>query len=77
MLLIKNADVLAPEALGVRDMLLGGGRILHLEPDIQIPEKYCRVVDARGLLAVPGFIDGHVHMMGAAARAVSPAGPPA
>jgi len=64
MLLIKNADVLAPEALGVRDILLGGGRILHLEPGIQIPERYCRVVDARGLLAVPGFIDGHVHMMG-------------
>ncbi|MBP1625856.1 MAG: isoaspartyl dipeptidase IadA [Holophagaceae bacterium] len=64
MLLIKNAEILAPEPLGTQDLLLGGGRILHLEADIQVPGKYCRSLDAKGLLAVPGFIDGHVHMMG-------------
>nr|WP_320132199.1 beta-aspartyl-peptidase [uncultured Holophaga sp.] len=64
MLLIQNADVFAPEPLGTQDLLLGGERILHLEPGIGIPGRYCRTLDARGLLAVPGFIDGHVHMMG-------------
>jgi beta-aspartyl-dipeptidase (metallo-type) len=64
LLLIKNADLLAPEPGGRCDLLLGGGRILRLEPGIRIPRKYCDVIDARNLLAVPGFIDGHVHIMG-------------
>jgi len=64
MLLIKNADIYAPELGGRCDLLLGGGKILRMEPDIRISRKYCEVVDARNLLAVPGFIDGHVHIMG-------------
>ncbi len=64
MLLIKNAEILAPELSGRCDLLLGGGRILRMEADIRIPRKYCEVIDARNLVAVPGFIDAHVHMMG-------------
>jgi len=64
MLLIKNVEVFAPEPGGCCDLLLGGGKILRMEPDIRIPRKYCEVVDARNLHAVPGFIDGHVHIMG-------------
>lgn len=64
MLLIKNADVFAPEPGGRCDLLIGGGKILRMEPDIRIPRRYCEVVDARNLKAVPGFIDGHVHIMG-------------
>lgn len=64
LLLIKNADIYAPEPGGRCDLLLGGGRILRMEPNIRIPRKYCEVIDARNLRAVPGFIDGHVHIMG-------------
>ena len=64
LLLIKNADVYAPEPGGRCDLLLGGGKILRMEPDIRIPRKYCEVIEARNLKAVPGFIDGHVHIMG-------------
>ena len=64
LLLIKNADVYTPEAAGRCDLLLGGGKILRMEPDIRIPRKYCEVIEARNLVAVPGFIDGHVHIMG-------------
>ena len=64
LMLIKNAEVFAPEAGGRCDLLLGGGKILRMEPDIRLPRKYCEVVDGRNLLAVPGFIDGHVHIMG-------------
>ncbi len=62
--LIKNADVYCPESGGRCDLLIGGGKILRMEPDIRIPRKYCEVIDARNLRAVPGFIDGHVHIMG-------------
>ena len=64
LLLIKNADIYTPEAAGRCDLLLGGGKILRMEPDIRIPRKYCEVIEARNLLAAPGFIDGHVHIMG-------------
>ena len=64
MLLIKHAEIFTPEASGRCDVLMGGGRILRMEPDIRIPRKYCEQIDGRNLLAVPGFIDGHVHMMG-------------
>jgi beta-aspartyl-dipeptidase (metallo-type) len=64
LLLVKNADVYAPDHGGRCDLLLGGGKILRMEPGIRIPRKYCEVVDARNLVAVPGFIDGHVHIMG-------------
>jgi len=64
LLLIKNADIYTPEPAGRCDLLLGGGKILRMEPDIRIPRKYCEVIEARNLVAVPGFIDGHVHIMG-------------
>jgi beta-aspartyl-dipeptidase (metallo-type) len=63
-LLLKNANIFTPAAIGRADILVGGGRILRVEPGIQIPASYCDQVDATGLAAVPGFIDGHVHMMG-------------
>jgi beta-aspartyl-dipeptidase (metallo-type) len=64
MLLIKNADIYSPELGGRCDLLLGGGKLLRMEPDIRISRKYAEVIDARNLIAVPGFIDGHVHIMG-------------
>jgi beta-aspartyl-dipeptidase (metallo-type) len=63
-LLLKNADVYAPAAKGRADILAAGGRILRIEPSIELPPAYVEQVDASGVMAVPGFIDGHVHMMG-------------
>lgn len=64
MLLIKNADIHSPSPEGQCDLLAGGGKILRMHPGIRIPRHYCDVIDARNLIAVPGFIDGHVHIMG-------------
>lgn len=66
MLLVKNATVYAPEALGSLDILVSGGRILALGPDIDTSAFPCEVeiLDARGLLALPGLIDSHVHIIG-------------
>jgi beta-aspartyl-dipeptidase (metallo-type) len=63
-LLLKNADVYTPAAIGRADILLAPGTILRVEPAIDMPAAYCEAVDAAGLIAVPGFIDGHVHMAG-------------
>jgi len=66
MILIKNAEVFAPAPLGTRDVLIGGEKILAIEPAIDpssLPGE-TEVLDARGMLLVPGFIDGHQHFTG-------------
>jgi len=64
--LIKGVDCLAPEPLGRRDILIGGGRILGLSENIDPPGGVdCEIVDGGALTATPGFIDGHVHIAGA------------
>lgn len=65
MVLIKNAEVYAPEKIGVLDLVLAGGKIIAMGKDIEFPRALVEtVVDAMELKAVPGFIDGHVHTIG-------------
>ena len=66
MILLRDIDVYAPEPLGRTDVLLGGGRVVAVAPGITPPGGVeTDVVDGRGLLALPGLIDGHVHIAGA------------
>lgn len=64
MLLLKNVDLYAPAHAGRTDILVAGGRIVHVGDGLAGPGEYCEVVDAEGLVATPGFIDGHVHITG-------------
>jgi dihydroorotase-like cyclic amidohydrolase len=65
-LLIRGARVFGPDELGVRDVLVAGGRIVAVEPEIARPGEWAglRDVDARGLLLLPGLVDGHIHALG-------------
>lgn len=64
--LIKNAEVYAPESLGVCSVLLSGDRIAWVGKDFPaettLPDL--RVIDARAMLLTPGLVDGHVHIIG-------------
>lgn len=66
--LIRNALVYAPEALGRRDLLLGGGKILwlgkRLAPLPLPPALAVDEVDLAGAPLIPGLVDGHVHVTG-------------
>ena len=64
--LIQNADVYAPRHLGMRDVLLEGGKIALIAPCGEIPSRFptLQTVDAAGKPLVPGFIDLHVHITG-------------
>jgi beta-aspartyl-dipeptidase (metallo-type) len=64
--LLRNASVFAPEPLGIRHLLVGGGRILALLPaDAEAPRGLAmETVDFDGARLLPGFIDGHVHVTG-------------
>ncbi len=69
--LLRNADVHAPEALGHRHLLLGGGKVLWMGPeDPDLPAALgAEVIDLEGRRLVPGFIDGHVHVSGGGGEA--------
>lgn len=64
MLLVKNAEVYAPEYLGKKDVLICGRRIEHIQDTIGALPVECRVLDAAGKLLTPGLIDQHVHITG-------------
>jgi beta-aspartyl-dipeptidase (metallo-type) len=66
MLLIRNAIVYGPDPLGKKEMLVGGNVILGISDKIEAPQGIdIEVVDAKGLIVVPGLIDNHVHIAGA------------
>ena len=62
--LIKNAHIFSPQDLGVQDVLVAGGRIEAMGPELDIPETLTEVYDATGQRLVPGFVDSLVHVLG-------------
>ncbi len=64
--LIRNASVFTPEPLGLRQILVGGGKILWIgEPDETAPVvPGLQIIDAQGKRLIPGLIDGHAHVTG-------------
>ncbi len=71
-LLIRDARVLTLDADGTEYArasiaIAADGRIEAIGPDLAPPPEFasaCRVIDARGLLAMPGLINGHYHSPG-------------
>lgn len=63
--LLANAQVFAPENLGVRHLLVGNGRVLAIvnDPD-DVSAPGLRVSNLNGQRLLPGFIDGHAHITG-------------
>ena len=64
MLLVKNAEVYAPEYLGKKDVLVCGGKIERIQDQIGELPVECEVVDGEGKILTPGFLDQHVHITG-------------
>lgn len=66
MLLIKNANLYAPEKSGKKDILIAGNQIIAVEDQIEVPKGIdVTVLDITGLRVIPGLIDAHVHIAGA------------
>ena len=67
MILIKNANIYAPSQMGTRDVLLGGGKILAISNKINAFAD-TKIIDAQNKYLVPGFIDQHMHLIGAGGK---------
>jgi len=68
--LITNAQIFAPESLGLCHVLIGGGRIIAIgeDPDA-LASARATVFDLQGRRLLPGFIDGHAHVTGGGGEA--------
>lgn len=67
MKIIKNAEVYAPEYIGKKYVVIAGPLIEGVYDSLDIPEAFpgLEVIDGEGKLMFPGFIDSHVHIIGA------------
>ena len=62
MIIIRNANVLtmAGKNFDHGDVLLNDGKIIAVGNDISAPDA--RVIDAHGMIALPGIVDAHCHI---------------
>ncbi|NUN51844.1 MAG: hypothetical protein HUU06_03515, partial [Planctomycetaceae bacterium] len=70
--LLLDAEVFAPQPLGRRNLLVGGGKLLWIgEEEPVLPEELgATVTDLGGARVVPGFVDAHAHVTGGGGEAV-------
>ena len=59
-ILIRGGDVLTVSGFERGDVLMRGGAVAALGTDLEAGSA--RVVDASGLLVVPGLVDIHCHL---------------
>lgn len=63
--LLRNANLYAPEPLGMHDVLIAGTDIVAISPDgLAVDDRHTDVVDVQGRVVAPGLIDNHVHVLG-------------
>lgn len=68
LVLISQAEIFAPENIGVKDILISGETIVAIADKIEtstLKPFDVIVIDAKGKRAIPGLIDAHVHIAGA------------
>lgn len=65
--IIKGIDVFSPEYLGTKDVLLIDSKIGKIADNITPPPldfMEAEIIDGKNSILTPGFIDGHVHLIG-------------
>jgi len=69
--ILRNANVYAPQPLGLKTVLVGGGKILAITDEaLELPASIVADdIDLQGRILTPGFIDAHAHITGGGGEA--------
>ncbi len=68
--ILKNTNLYKPEYVGKSDILLGQGKILAIETELNISGlDNIKVIDCKGKSVAPGLIDQHIHLTGGGGEA--------
>jgi dihydropyrimidinase len=62
-LLIQGGEVVTPTAVYEADVLVKGERIQAIGKDLNVGAEDVEIIDATGLLVLPGVIDAHTHIV--------------
>ena len=62
--LIKNVHVFRQGAWRLSEILIAGNKIEQIADQIPMEYDGLTVIDGRGMRAIPGYIDQHVHVTG-------------
>ena len=68
MLLIRNTNLYSPTSMGKKDILISNGKIVAIEDRIDDHPLFNNVLDVKGAITTPGFIDQHIHVIGAGGK---------
>lgn len=66
-LIIRNCEVMTFEGqvpcfIPGQDILIEGNQIIAIQPAAALAQADCQIIDATGMLAVPGMINTHAHV---------------
>ena len=69
--LLRNCDLYDPEKLGIRDLLVAGGKVVWIGRGLEGIPAALRLEERNliGQTVIPGLIDGHVHLTGGGGEA--------
>lgn len=69
--LLRNARLFAPAEMGVCDLVVSGGRVVHVGQGVESLPSWNDglTIDLHGRLVVPALVDGHVHVTGGGGEA--------
>ena len=69
--LLTNANIYAPEFLGLQNVLLAGGKVVYVGEQLPALDDVleAEVIDLDGRAVIPGFIDSHTHITGGGGEA--------
>ncbi len=70
-ILLRNAEVHAPQPLGRQSLFLAGGRVVWMgQGEPGFPAGFdVETIDLQGRRLIPGLVDGHVHVTGGGGEA--------
>ena len=70
LILLRHTEICAPEALGLNDVLVGGGKVLWIGKNAaELGAFQAEEVDLEGRRLIPGLLDCHAHVTGGGGEA--------